>query len=163
MHHRTVVSLGSLAALAAILLLGLAACGGSAASTASSLQGTTLQGKPFALTQTTAKPTVVNFFASWCPSCNDEATDLVAFATAHPEVRFIGVAVNDGKADATRFVTQFRVPFTVVMDPDGQVAGDWGVDGIPATFFLDKDGRQQASIVGPASRAQFEERLKSIL
>ena len=144
------------------LALGLVACGGSAGGAAPALQGTTVQGKTFDLTQTHGAPTVVNFFASWCPSCVAEAGDLVAFAAAHPDVRFVGVAVNDAKADVQRFAAEYRVPYTIVMDESGTIAGAWGVNGIPATFFVDRDGKQQASMVGAATRAQFEEKLKSI-
>ena len=161
MHHRSLV-LGILAAAAVILALGIAACGGSDGTEATSLQGTTLQGETVDLALAGDKPTVVNFFASWCPPCNSEAADLVKFAEAHPEVQVVGVAVNDAQADTERFVTQYRLPYTVLMDPDGELAGVWGVDGIPATFFLDKSGKQQASMVGAASLEQFEEKLKSV-
>lgn len=161
MHHRSLV-LGILAATVVLLALGLAACGGSETSGATALKGTTLQGDTVDLALAGDKPTVVNFFASWCPPCNSEAGDLVKFAKAHPEVQIVGVAVNDAKADAEGFVSQYGLPYTVLMDPDGEIAGTWGVDGIPATFFLDKDGKQQASMVGAASLEQFEEKLKSV-
>ncbi len=162
MLHRKRASRVVVAALAAVLALGLVACGGSAGGAAPALHGTTLQGETFGLSSPPGKPTVVNFFASWCSSCNAEAADLVDFAAAHPDVQFVGVAVTDEQAATQRFVTEYRVPYTVVMDPDGRVAGDWGVDGIPATFFIDKDGTQQGWMVGAATRAQFEEKLKSI-
>ncbi len=169
MDKRTLALLGVLlvviAVTAAVATRALSSPGsGSSGSGAAAppIQGTTLQGKPFDLAQTIGKPTVINFFASWCPPCNQEAPDLVAFATAHPDVRVIGVATNDAKADTQRFVTEYQLPYTVVMDPSGTIAGAWGVTGIPATFFLDRNGAQRASMVGAATRAQFEEKLKSI-
>ncbi len=48
------------------------------------------------------------------------------------------------------------------MDLDGTIANEWGVNGIPATFFIDKAGSIRASIVGASTQAQLEDRLKSI-
>lgn len=148
----------AMVALAATGLV-IAACGGP---DAGSLAGTTLQGETFDLAQAGGKPTVVNFFASWCGPCNAEAEALVAFAKAHPEVQFVGVATNDQQANVEGFVTQYKMPYTIVMDADGAIAGGWGVNGIPTTFFLDADGDRQASIVGSATAEQFEEQLKTI-
>jgi peroxiredoxin len=162
MQSRTPGSLVIIIAVAACLVVGLVACGGSAGVTAPALQGQTLEGGTFDLSQSGGRATVVNFFASWCPSCVDEAADVVAFAKAHPEIQMVGVAVNDAEDDTRRFVDEYGVPFPVVMDPNGQAAAAWGVDGIPATFFLDGDGRQQGLVVGPMTREQFEEKLQSI-
>jgi thiol-disulfide isomerase/thioredoxin len=164
MHHRALVSLLAVAALAAALL-GLVACGGSAGASADSapaLQGKTLQGDAFDLASLKGKPTIVNFFASWCPPCNSEAPDLVAFAKAHPEVQFVGVATNDAASDTTGFVLKYHLPYTIVMDPNGAIAGAWGADAIPRTVFVDANGRVHDAIVGAASREQFEAGLKGI-
>ena len=123
------------------------------------LAGTTLQGEPFDLSRTLGRPTVVNFFASWCPSCAEEAADLAAFAAAHPEIDVVGVTVNDTRADARRFAMRHGLSYPVVLDQSGVVADAWGVSGIPATFFLDAQGRTVTSIVGAATRDRFEEAL----
>jgi len=127
------------------------------------LSGTTLTGESFDLATTRGRPVVVNFFASWCPPCNAEATDLVAFAAAHPEVSFVGVAVNDERADTEAFVKKYGLTYPVVFDPDGAAGGDWGVTGIPTTFFLDAGGAVQDTIVGAASGQQFEASLQKAL
>lgn len=163
-----------LPAAAVIGALTIVACGGSAGSASGtfgsggaslprSLQGPTVQGGSYNLSTRTGKPTVVNFFASWCGACKREATDLAAFAAAHPEVQFLGVAVNDQAPDTQAFLTKYGLHYPVVMDPNGTISADWGVVGIPHTFFLDKSGKEQASIVGAASLAQFEQDLKSII
>jgi len=125
--------------------------------------GQTLDGGAFDSSSYAGRPVVVNFFASWCPPCNSEAPDLVAFAKAHPEVAFIGVAVKDKPADARGFVAKYGLPYPVVDDGQGEIARRYGVNGIPATMFFDKAGKQVESVVGATDRAGFEERLQAAL
>ena len=134
--------------------------GGSGA--AQPLTGSTLNGGTFDLATTKGKPTVVNFFASWCGPCNQEAPELVAFAKAHPDVQVVGVATNDKPFDSQSFVNKYGLTYPVVMDLDGSIGNAWGVTGIPATFFIDKNGSVQAAIVGASTQAQFEAKLASI-
>ena len=153
----------------ALATVALAACGSSTGPSASggagaapSLKGSTLNGGTFDLAAVTGKPTVVNFFASWCGPCNQEAPEVVAFARAHPHVRVVGVATNDKPLDTQSFVEKYGITYTVVQDPSGAMANDWGVTGIPTTFFIDRSGKVQASIVGASTQAQFEQKLSSL-
>jgi thiol-disulfide isomerase/thioredoxin len=127
------------------------------------LTGTTLDGATFDLADTKGKPTVINFFASWCPPCNDEAPDLVAFSEAHPEIEVVGVAVRDQRADTEAFVASYGLAYPVVFDPEGETWTTWGLSGIPTTFFLDADGAVTDTIVGAATRDQFEASLETAL
>ena len=106
---------------------------------------------------------VINFFASWCPSCAREAADLTAFAKAHPEVAFVGVDIQDKLAKGREWVMRYGVHFPVVFDRQGAIASQYGVIGIPATFFLDGNGVERAHIVGPATRSWFEEKLQTAM
>jgi thiol-disulfide isomerase/thioredoxin len=148
------------AALVALLLLPAAALG-ACGDDGPALTGTTLQGEAFDLASLEG-PAVVNFFASWCPPCNEEMPAVVDAAAANPDVAFVGVATNDKQADTQAFVDKYQVPYPVVMDESGTLGGDWGVQYIPTTFFIDADGVQQASIVGAASAEQLEENLQKI-
>ena len=156
--------------LVAFVALAVAGCGSSAGSGSSSggstaapaLSGSTLSGGTFDLASTVGKPTVVNFFASWCGPCNEEAPQVVAFAKAHPDVQVVGVATNDKPFDTQSFVKKYGITYPVVMDLDGSIGNVWGVTGIPTTFFIDKSGKVQASIVGASTQSQFEEKLATI-
>jgi cytochrome c biogenesis protein CcmG/thiol:disulfide interchange protein DsbE len=166
MNRRTLVTVLALIALVAVVAVAVVARAGTPAASATPappLTGTTLQRQDFDLALHRGKPTVVNFFASWCPACASEAADVAAFAEAHPDVNVVGVAINDKRADVERFVYDYRLPYTIVLDPKSVNADAWGVNGIPATFFLDDQGRTASSIVGAATRDQFEEKLKTIL
>jgi cytochrome c biogenesis protein CcmG, thiol:disulfide interchange protein DsbE len=124
-----------------------------------SLRGATLDGQSFDLAGTRGTPTVVNFFFARCTYCRAEAPDLVAFAAAHPDVKFVGVAVYNSKAETEAFVSEFGITFPVVYEPGAATAEEWGVTGYPTTFFLDAQGAVADSIVGAASRERFESSL----
>jgi cytochrome c biogenesis protein CcmG, thiol:disulfide interchange protein DsbE len=133
------------------------------ASQGKTLSGATLRGGSFELSSSRGKPVVVNFFASWCPPCNSEAPDLAAFSKAHPEVVFVGVAVNDRRADTEAFLKKYGLDYSVVVDESGAISDAWGVSGIPTTFFVDRKGAVKDSIVGAASRDRFEAALQNAL
>ncbi|MFA4965499.1 MAG: TlpA disulfide reductase family protein [Thermoleophilia bacterium] len=127
------------------------------------LTGKTLEGERYDLVAYRGRPVVINFFASWCPSCAKEAADLTAFAKAHPEVAFVGVDIQDTLAKGREWVMRYGVPFPIVFDREGAIARQYGVVGIPATFFLDASGVERARIVGPATRSAFEEKLQAAM
>jgi cytochrome c biogenesis protein CcmG/thiol:disulfide interchange protein DsbE len=99
----------------------------------------------------TGTPTVVNFWASWCPPCIEEHPVLVALVRQHG-ARLIGINYKDQAANARRFLGRHGNPFAAVgVDPDGKAAIEWGVAGMPETFVLDGQGRIVAKHVGAIS------------
>ena len=96
---------------------------------------------------------VVNFFASWCIPCRAEHGELTRAAEAlrSEGVRFVGVAYQD-KADAVRgFLDQLGRPYDVVTDPGSRAAIDFGMFGVPETFFIGRDGRVAGKVAGPVT------------
>lgn len=144
-----------LAALAVLsLALALGACGGGGADgrfeltpernrkVAPDLSVTALSGSgTLTLRQFRGTPVVLNFWASWCEPCKRETPDLVAFATAHPGVRVVGVAVNDEPRDSRAFAEKYGVPYPLGSDPDAETQDLYGFPGLPATYFIDAEGR----------------------
>jgi cytochrome c biogenesis protein CcmG, thiol:disulfide interchange protein DsbE len=104
------------------------------------------------------RPVVVNFWASWCIPCRDEAPILNASARAHAgEVVFLGVNVQDLKSDALAFSREFDAPYVSVRDRGNGTYEDYGLTGVPETYFLDSGGRIVAHVPGAISRTSLEQ------
>ena len=86
-------------------------------------------------------PTVVNFFASWCAPCIAEMPDFEAVSQeVAGDVGFVGLAVQDRTADATRIVEDTGVTYPWARDARGDVANAALVTQMPATMFVDASG-----------------------
>jgi thiol-disulfide isomerase/thioredoxin len=105
------------------------------------------------------RPTVVNFFAAWCEPCKRELPALRDAATAHPEVGFLGVDHQDSREDAIEMLDRLGVTYPAAYDPRGDVAASFFVRGLPATAFIDRDGRIVDFHQGELSAAELDERL----
>jgi len=103
-----------------------------------------------ALKDLTGRPVVLNFWASWCLSCRDEAAVLEAgWRRYGPDVAFVGIAVNDEPDAARAFIVRYGKTYLLGPDASGSVAVDYGLHGVPETFFIGPDGRVLARHVGP--------------
>jgi len=100
-------------------------------------------------------PVVVNFWASWCIACRAEAKLLVVEAATHPGVVFIGVDVQALRGDATGFLRRYSVTYTAVWDKTNSTYENYGLTGVPETYYLDRQGRIVAHDPGPVSSASL--------
>src|SRR6266542_11866 len=86
-------------------------------------------------------PVVINFWASWCVPCKHEAPLLAASARAHAgKVAFLGIDVQDFRSDARKFLDRFDTPYVSVR-AGGDVYDEYGLTGVPETYWLDRRGR----------------------
>lgn len=106
-------------------------------------------------------PVVINFWASWCIPCKDEAPRLAASARAHAgSVAFLGIDIQDFKSDARRFLERFDTPYVSVRSAGGGVESHYGLTGVPETYWLDARGRIVAHYTGEISRRQLEDGIR---
>lgn len=109
------------------------------------------------------KPVVLNFWASWCLSCRDEAAVLEAgWQRYGPDVAFMGIAVNDREAAARAFIERYGKTYLLAADVDGSVAIDYGLFGVPETFFIAPDGRILSKHIGPVSSADLDRQITAL-
>ena len=110
------------------------------------------------------RPVVVNFWASWCIPCRDEAPILNASARAHAgKVVFLGVNVQDLSSDALAFSREFDTPYASVRDRGNRTYEDYGLTGVPETYYLDASGRIVAHVPGAISRTSLEQGIAQAL
>lgn len=100
-------------------------------------------GGELSLASLKGKPVVVNFWASWCIPCKDEAPALQETYEKHRAQGLVvlGIDVQDFRQDARRFMKRFGMTYPVVYDGSGSTLGKWGVTGFPETFFINREGR----------------------
>ena len=98
---------------------------------------------------------VVNFWASWCLNCRVEHDALNQAAVGYEDlgVTFVGVAYKDDEGASKDFLAELgRVePYVYGVDQGSRVAVEFGVLGLPETFFIDRDGIIRGKVSGPVS------------
>ncbi len=89
------------------------------------------------------KPTVINFWASWCVPCEEEVPLLErAWQDRRDEgLVVLGIDVQDFKSDARRFARENGITYPIVHDGPGEVMRRYDLTGLPETYFLDRQGR----------------------
>lgn len=116
------------------------------------LAGAMRDGVPVpALTAEAAKGklTLVNFWASWCVPCRQEHPVIMALAQ-DPRLTVLGVNYKDDNENALRFLGELGNPFAAIgLDPNGKMAIDFGVYGIPESYLVGPDGTILYKKVGP--------------
>ncbi len=125
----------------------------------------TLDGGRVSLTDLRGSPVVLNFWASWCIPCREEAPLLTAAdATYRPEgLRVLGVVYQDSPQHARDFMARYGQTYSGLLDPDGRTAIDYGAFGIPETFFIDRTGVVRSRQVGALTEAELRRQIEAIL
>jgi len=126
----------------------------------------TFDGDQVSLEALRGRVVVVNFWASWCfPACYEEAPALARAWEAYKDrgVTMIGVNIQDKEEPARKFLARFGHTFPNAPDPVGRVSVDYGVYGVPETFFIDRAGRVRGKKVGAVTDELFRREVEPLL
>lgn len=126
---------------------------------------TTFEGTKISLADFKGKPVVLNFWASWCPPCKAEAPLLEYTWRAYKDrgVVFIGVDLQDKLEDALAYIREFNITYPNGPDPTGEISINYGVSGLPVTFFISKEGEIVRRWVGALERSVIISAIEEIM
>jgi cytochrome c biogenesis protein CcmG, thiol:disulfide interchange protein DsbE len=109
---------------------------------------------------------LVNFWASWCEPCRDEAPALQRFHSEHSAQRFtvLGINLDDASGDAQAFVEEFGLTYPQLRDGDGRERRDaYGMTGFPESFLVDPEGRIALIRRGPVDESFLREQVEPLI
>lgn len=125
----------------------------------------TTTGESISLSALRGKPVWITFGASWCTSCRVEAPDIEAAYQANKAagLEVVGVYLSETDSEVTAFAQRAGLTYPGVADPDTAIASSYRVMGIPAHYFVDRDGNIQAMHVGVLNEQQIKDSLALIM
>ncbi len=123
------------------------------------VQLTDLQGNPVALSDYRGKVILYNAWATWCPPCKAEMPVLQAYYEKYKDQGFVVIAIEDGQpvAEVAAFVTQYGLTFPVWPDPEWRASKTWGIQALPTSYIIDREGNARLTWSGEATERMLEQ------
>jgi cytochrome c biogenesis protein CcmG/thiol:disulfide interchange protein DsbE len=147
----------------ALIVIEIATAGGNGGTgrVAYPLPTKVLQGPQVTLADLKGKPALINFWASWCEPCREEAPEVAHLSRSlHGQAAVVGIDYTDQEDGAHSFLRKYGWKFPVLSDPDGIYGARYGFSGLPTTIVLDSEGKVAATLRGPQSAADFRRELR---
>jgi cytochrome c biogenesis protein CcmG/thiol:disulfide interchange protein DsbE len=125
----------------------------------------TFDGKTVSLSDLRGKVVVINFWASWCAPCRDEAPDLQRTWERYQErgVVFLGIAYTDTERNALAFVKQSGATYPNGLDIGTRISARYRIQGVPETFIIDRDGNVVEFVMAPLTEVELSASLERAL
>ena len=126
---------------------------------------TGFDGRTVTLSSLRGQVVVINFWASWCPPCREEAAYLEQTWRAYQDrgVVFIGVDWVDTEKEALAYIDEFDITYLNGPDIGTLIAQAYNIQGVPETFFVDKRGQLRGVHIGPLYPPELDERIDELL
>lgn len=125
------------------------------------VSGKTIKSSDFA-----GKVVVLDFWATWCPPCREEIPGFVELQKQYADkgLAIIGVSLDQGGPSVVKdFIKENHINYPIVMGDDAIVSAYGGIEGIPTTFIIDRDGNIAGQHVGFTPKEAFEAAIKPLL
>jgi peroxiredoxin len=108
------------------------------------------------------QPVVLNFWATWCGPCKEELPVFQKMWDKYKDedVVFLGVDVMDDRTNASEFIKNSGISYTMLYDQEGDVSSKYKVIALPATFFINKEGEIEVKNYGPFIGKDGEKKFK---
>jgi peroxiredoxin len=112
---------------------------------------TDIQGQKWQLSDLRGKLVFINFWATWCPPCQEELPSMEALYRSMDKDRFqmLTILSNDNPDLARTLADRIGLTFPILSDPDSKEAARYGITGVPETFIIDSQGILREKIIGP--------------
>ncbi|MEW6567865.1 MAG: TlpA disulfide reductase family protein [Chloroflexota bacterium] len=126
---------------------------------------TGFDGRQVSLSALRGRVVVINFWASWCPPCREEAAYLEQTWRKYQDrgVVFIGVDYVDTEPEALAYIAEFNITYINGPDTGTRISQAYRIRGVPETFFVDRNGQLRGVRIGPLQPPELDERLEQLL
>ena len=128
----------------------------------------TLQGEQVKLSDLRGKIVVINFWATWCLPCRKETPALEKVYEQYQDSNVVILGVNltdqDSLNDVTAFVQEFGLTYPILLDRNGRISLLYQIEGLPTTFFVNREGIIRTAVVGgPMSETFIRSKIEALL
>ena len=125
-----------------------------------------LNGAVVSSEQFKGKVVVVDFWATWCPPCREEIPGYIELADKYSKdgLVIVGVSLDQAGVDVVKaFAARSKITYPLVMGDDAAVTAFGGVEALPTTFLIDRDGQVRDRKVGMVEKEDYEKRILAVL
>ena len=162
-----IITFAVLLALLALLAWGLkkAQAGPIESGVAPDFTITGFDGRAVTLSQLRGKVVIVNFWASWCPPCREEAAYLESTWRKYQDkgVVFIGVDWVDTEKEALAYIKEFDITYINGPDIGTRAAQAYNIQGVPETFYVAKNGELRGVHIGPLKSPELDQKIEELM
>jgi len=126
---------------------------------------TRFDGETLTLSKLRGRVVVINFWASWCPPCREEAAYLEQTWRKYKEqgVILIGIDYADTEVQALAYIEEFNITYFNGPDLGTRISQEYNMQGVPETYYVDKNGELRGIHIGPLYYPLLDEKIEELL